>query len=143
MIRKFEKNDINPVMQIWKNENIKAHKFIQKEYWESNYNYVKEALKNAEVYVYLIKKEIVGFIGLNNNYIEGIFVDTNNQCKGIGTSLLNKVKENKSSLTLSVYKKNTNAINFYKKNNFIITKESIDKNTNESEYTMTWNSINN
>lgn len=141
MIRKFNNNDINTVMQIWKNENIKAHKFIQKEYWESNYNYVKEALQNAEVYVYLIKKEIVGFIGLNNNYIEGIFVDTNNQCKGIGTSLLNKVKENKSSLTLSVYKKNTNTINFYKKNNFIITKESIDKNTNESEYTMTWNSI--
>ena len=85
MIRKFNNNDINTVMQIWKNENIKAHKFIQKEYWESNYNYVKEALKNAEVYVYLIKKEIVGFIGLNNNYIEGIFIDTNNQCKGIGT----------------------------------------------------------
>ena len=34
MIRKFEKNDINPVMQIWKNENIKAHKFISKEYKE-------------------------------------------------------------------------------------------------------------
>ena len=38
MIRKFEKNDINPVMQIWKNENIKAHKFISKEYWKNNYN---------------------------------------------------------------------------------------------------------
>ena len=37
MIRKFEKNDINPVMQIWKNENIKAHKFISKEYWKNNY----------------------------------------------------------------------------------------------------------
>ena len=44
MIRKFEKNDINPVMQIWKNENIKAHKFISKEYWKNNYNYVKEIL---------------------------------------------------------------------------------------------------
>lgn len=30
MIRKFEKNDINPVMQIWKNENIKAHNLYQK-----------------------------------------------------------------------------------------------------------------
>ena len=40
MIRKFEKNDINTVMQIWKNENIKAHKFISKEYWKNNYNYV-------------------------------------------------------------------------------------------------------
>ena len=129
MIRKFEKNDINPVMQIWKNENIKAHKFISKEYWKNNYNYVKEILPNAEIYVYVLKENIVGFIGINENYIEGIFIDTNNQCKGIGTSLLNKVKENRDNLTLSVYKKNINAINFYKKNDFIITSENIDEDT--------------
>ena len=139
MIRKFEKNDINPVMQIWKNENIKAHKFISKEYWKNNYNYVKEILPNAEIYVYVLKENIVGFIGINENYIEGIFIDTNNQCKRIGTSLLNKVKENRDNLTLSVYKKNINAINFYKKNDFIITSENIDKDTAEIEYTMTWN----
>lgn len=139
MIRKFEKNDINPVMQIWKNENIKAHKFISKEYWKNNYNYVKEILPNAEIYVYVLKENIVGFIGINENYIEGIFIDTNNQCKEIGTSLLNKVKENRDNLTLSVYKKNISAINFYKKNDFIITSENIDKDTAEIEYTMTWN----
>ena len=65
MIRKFENNDINPVMQIWKNENIKAHKFISKEYWKNNYNYVKEILPNAEIYVYVLKENIVGFIGIN------------------------------------------------------------------------------
>ena len=139
MIRKFEKNDINDVLQIWKSENIKAHKFIPKEYWESNYNFVGEALPNAEIYVYIIKEKIVGFIGLDNNYIEGIFVDTNNQCNGIGTSLLNKVKENRNNLKLSVYKKNINAINFYKKNDFIVTSENIDKDTDEIEYTMIWN----
>lgn len=139
MIRKFEKNDIDVIMQIWKNENIKAHSFISKEYWENNYNYVREILPNAEIYVYILKEDIVGFVGLNENYIEGIFVDTNNQCNGIGTSLLNKVKEDRNNLTLSVYKKNISAINFYKKNNFIITSENIDKNTDEIEYTMTWN----
>lgn len=139
MIRKFEKNDINDVMRIWEKENIKAHKFISKEYWENNYNYVKEILPNAEIYVYIFKENIVGFIGINENYIEGIFVDTNNQCNGIGTALLNKVKENKSNLTLSVYKKNINAINFYKKNDFAITSENIEENTNEVEYVMTWN----
>lgn len=138
MIRKFEKSDINDVMQIWKNENIKAHKFISKEYWENNYSYVKEILPNAEIYVYVIEENIVGFVGVNQNYIEGIFVDINNQYNGIGTLLLNKVKENKTNLILNVYKKNKKAINFYKKNNFIITSESIDKNTNEIEYTMTW-----
>lgn len=139
MIRKFEKRDINDVMQIWKNENIKTHKFIQKEYWENNYSYVKEILPNAEIYVYVIKEKIVGFIGLNQNYIEGIFVDINNQDNGIGTSLLNKIKENKTTLTLNVYKKNKKAINFYKKNDFVIVSENIDPNTKEIEYTMIWN----
>lgn len=129
MIRKFKKNDINDVMKIWNNENIKAHKFIPKEYWESNYKYVKEILPVAEIYVYVIEKTIIGFIGLNKNYIEGIFIDTNNQGNGIGTLLLNKVKERQNTLTLNVYKKN----------GFIITNENIDENTGELEYTMVWN----
>lgn len=138
MIRKFEKDDINAIMKIWKNENIRTHNFIAKEYWKNNYQYVKDILPNADIYVYILEKHIVGFVGVNNNYIEGIFVDINNQHSGIGTSLLDKIKEDKEKLTLSVYKKNANAIKFYEKNNFIITSENIDKNTNEIEYTMTW-----
>ena len=139
MIRKFKKCDINDVMQIWENENVKSHKFIQEKYWKNNYNYVKEALPKAEIYVYIFGERIVGFIGLNKNYIEGIFVDENNQGKGIGTSLLNKAKENRNCLKLSVYKKNTNAISFYKKKGFEIINENIDNNTKEIEYTMIWN----
>lgn len=138
MIRKFEKKDINAVMKIWKNENIRAHNFIAKEYWQDNYEYVKDILPKADVYVYILDEKIVGFVGVNKNYIEGIFIDINNQHSGIGTSLLDKIKENKDNLTLSVYKKNENAISFYEKNNFIIASENIDKSTNEIEYTMTW-----
>ena len=104
----------------------------------NGYNYGKEILPNAEIYVYVVENHIVGFIGLNQNYIEGIFIDTHSQSKGIGTLLLNKVKEDRNTLTLSAYKKKVNAIKFYKKNNFIITSESIDKDTNEIEYIMTW-----
>lgn len=110
-----------------------------KEYWENDYDYVRNILPKAEIYVYVDNNEIIGFIGMNENYIEGIFVNTNSQHRGIGTALLNKVKENGKNLTLSVYQKNTNAINFYKKNDFKITSKSINKATNEIEYTMTWN----
>ena len=133
MIRKFEKKDINAVMKIWKNENIRAHNFIAKEYWQDNYEYVKDILPKADIYVYILDEKIVGFVGVNKNYIEGIFIDINNQHSGIGTSLLDKIKENKDNLTLSVYKKNENAISFYEKNNFIIASENIDKSTNEIE----------
>lgn len=138
MIRNFEKNDINAVMEIWVNENIRTHNFIAKEYWKDNYEYVKDILPKADIYVYILDEQVVGFVGVNNNYVEGIFVDINNQHSGIGTSLLDRIKENKDSLTLNVYKKNANAIKFYEKNNFIITSENIDKDTNEIEYTMTW-----
>ena len=138
MIRKFEKKDINAVMEIWKKENIRAHNFIAKEYWKDNYEYVKDILPKADIYVYILDEKIVGFVGVNNNYIEGIFIDINNQHSGIGTSLLDKIKEKKDNLILNVYKKNKNAIKFYEKNNFIIISENIDKNTNEIEYTMTW-----
>lgn len=140
MIRRLEKDDLEAVMRIWKSENIKAHSFISKEYWENNYNYVKENLPNAEIYVYSLKEDIMGFIGLNKNYIEGLFVDTSNQYNGIGTSLLNKAKENRNNLTLNVYKKNLNAINFYKKNGFVVIDENVDKDTDEIEYAMTWKS---
>lgn len=141
MIRKFEEKDINDVMQIWKKENIRTHKFIQEKYWENNYNYVKEIMPNAEIFVYTINENIVGFIGIVSNYIEGLFVDINNQCKGIGTMLLNKVKENNEILTLSVYKKNTKAINFYRNNNFKIISENVDKSTGEIQYIMKWENI--
>lgn len=139
MIRRLEKEDIDNVMQIWIEENIKAHNFIKKEYWENNYVHVKKTIPAAEIYVYVIQEKIVGFIGLNKNYIEGIFVDQNNQGKGIGTSLLNKAKENRSNLKLHVYQKNMNAINFYKKNEFTVIEESVNNDTKEAEYVMTWN----
>ena len=138
MIRIFNNKDIEEVMRIWKKENIKAHNFIPKEYWENNYEYVKEILPKAEIYVYIDSDKIKGFIGMNNNHIEGIFIDTDSQNKGIGTALLNKVKEDKAKLTLNVYDENKKAIKFYQKNGFEIIKENIDKETNEKEYVMIW-----
>ena len=73
MIREFQRDDINKVADIWLDTNIKAHNFIPAEYWKSNFRSVKEALLLAEVYVYEYDTEIQGFIGLNDEYVEGIF----------------------------------------------------------------------
>ena len=138
MIREFKQTDIDNVMEIWITENIRAHDFIPKEYWEKNFEYVKKILPNAEIYVYVENEKIVGFIGLNDNYIEGIFIDSKYQYKGIGTALLNKAKKLKDELTLSAYKKNTKAIQFYLKNEFKIVEKNIDQENDEVEYIMLW-----
>ena len=41
---------------------------------KSNYELVKEMMSQSEVYVYEDDKMIQGFVGLNAEYIEGIFV---------------------------------------------------------------------
>lgn len=140
MIRALKENDLTAVMQIWLDTNIEAHKFIQKEYWINNYTAVKEMLPRAEVYVYKDDNthQIVGFIGLTNNYVEGIFIKEASQSKGIGKQLLNYVKELKSVLSLRVYQKNIRAVSFYLREQFIIQTESMDDNTNEKEFIMNW-----
>lgn len=140
MIRAFRENDLTAVMQIWLDTNMKAHKFIRKEYWINHYTVVKGMLPQAEVYVYEEDdtQQIVGFIGLTNNYIAGIFIKEAAQSKGIGKQLLNYMKEMKSALSLNVYQKNTRAVSFYLREQFIIQSESIDENTNEKEFIMNW-----
>lgn len=141
MIRQFKKNDLPAVMQIWLDTNIKAHDFIPKEYWENNYEIVKEILPDAEIYVHVDDTAgfIDGFIGLTDNYIAGIFVKEDKQSKGIGKQLLNYVKNIKSNISLSVYQKNTKAVRFYKREQFQIVSENVDDITNEKEFIMEWN----
>lgn len=143
MIRTFRENDLISVMQIWIDTNIAAHSFIPKEYWTEHYTAVKEILPQAEVYVYEDNNthQIIGFIGLTDNYIAGIFVKEAAQSNGIGKQLLNYVKAFKSVLRLNVYQKNTRAISFYQREKFIIHSESIDDSTNEKEFIMGWNKI--
>lgn len=138
MIRELRKVDINKVAEIWLDTNIKTHYFISAQYWKSNFELVKELLLQATVYVYEDKQEIQGFIGLSNEYIEGIFVSAEMQSQGIGKILLNYVKGKRNKLILNVYQKNTRAISFYQKEGFEIQYSGLDEATGEKDYVMAW-----
>lgn len=138
MIRKFKIDDLDKVMKIWLETNIKAHDFIDKSYWQGNYEMVKEMLPNSRIFVYEDNNIIQGFVGLTESYIAGIFINENSQSKGIGKALLNYVKENHSELSLQVYKKNIRAVEFYLREDFVVSKEQIDENTGEVELVLNW-----
>ena len=141
MLRQYSNGDIDAVMQIWLDTNIRAHHFIPSDYWRTNCDMVRELLSHAEIYVHEDEcaKQIDGFIGLNDDYIEGIFVKETMQSKGIGKQLLNHVKKVKPTLKLNVYQKNEKAIKFYLREKFNIRSENIDDNTGEKEFVMVWN----
>lgn len=142
MIREMRAEDVNEIAEIWLNTNRKAHNFIAPQYWEGHFELVKEMFLQAEIYLYENEEtnRISGFIGLEGNYIAGIFVCEQFQSKGIGKMLLDFVKESKSKLSLDVYKKNDRAVKFYQREEFKIQKQTIDQDTGEEEYTMIWQS---
>ena len=138
MIRKFQETDIDAVMRIWLESNTEAHDFIPSAYWEEHFAQVGEMLPQAEVYVLEEQKftEILGFIGLAEDYIAGIFVRGEAQGRGIGKELLDHAKRGKRKLTLNVYAKNTGAVRFYQREGFRIAEEGVDEDTGEKEYLM-------
>ena len=100
MISRLQRKYVSRVAEIWLDSNLKAHFFIPAQYWRDNFDLVKELLTQSEVYVYEDDQKIQGFIGLNDEYIEGIFVSDEMQSQGIGKLLLDFVKDRKAKLCL-------------------------------------------
>ncbi len=137
MIRKSTVNDIDMIMDIWLSTNINAHSFISDEYWKNQFEEVRTAILEAEVYVFE-DGVIKGFVGIIENYIAGIFVKEEFQAQGIGKELIQFLQNFKSELILNVYEKNKKAVNFYIKNNFKISQKRNEEETNHMEYQMIW-----
>lgn len=135
----IEKNQdtLKTLGNIWLESNIATHNFINEQYWLDNYDDVIESFKESEIIIYVKKTRIIGFCGLIDNYIAGMFIEKNSRNLGIGTKLMQYLKKDKDNLTLKVYKKNIKAINFYKKQNFRIIAENQDETQNK-EYIMIW-----
>lgn len=129
----MKSTDINRVMDIWLSTNLEAHPFIDSNYWYQNLSNVQNAIQQAEVYCSVSANDrIQGFIGLQGNYIAGLFIAKEYQSQHLGTKLLNVAKGKHQQLILDVYLENQRAIKFYQQNGFQIT------NRNNLEAEMTW-----
>lgn len=138
MIRQMKETDLPEVMEIWQRANEEAHAFIPAAYWQENYDMVCELLPQAEVYVYEKNVQLSGFIGMNGEYIAGIFVRQSARSQGVGKQLIHYVKDRKERLILHVYEKNKRAIHFYEREGFVVVSWGMDGDTGETEYVMEW-----
>lgn len=138
MIRKLNEADIDKVMDIWMKSTIKAHDFISKEYWQNNYNTVKEVyIPMSETFVYKDVQGIKGFISvINNEFIGALFVDIDFQGNGIGKQLIDYAVSKYGKLLLAVYKENKKSVEFYINRGFKIIEEQINDDSKHVEYIM-------
>ena len=138
MIRKLNEADIDKVMDIWMKSTIKAHDFISKEYWQNNYNTVKEVyIPMSETFVYKDVQGIKGFISvINTEFIGALFVDIDFQGNGIGKQLIDYAVSKYGKLQLAVYKENKKSVEFYINRGFKIIEEQINDDSKHVEYIM-------
>lgn len=137
MIRKYMEDDIQEILEIWLSASIKAHAFIEPSFWESQVANMRDIyIPSSQTYVYEKEDRVLGFCSLLDNTIAAIFVSPTFQGQGIGKKLINHAKENRSELSLSVYKENKASIQFYLSQGFQIVSEQQDVHTGKQECVM-------
>jgi len=129
--------ELETIMAIWLQTNLEAHPFVAPTYWQENKAFVRAALPKATLILAEEEDQIIGFLGLMDNYIAGIFIKKAFQGKGIGQKLLQVAKEEQDVLSLAVYRENQAAYAFYQKQGFVQQKRTIDETGNE-ECHLVW-----
>ncbi|PRX34706.1 putative acetyltransferase [Orenia metallireducens] len=139
MIRNSNKDDLDKIVHLWYEVSLKAHDFIDKEYWKTSQQDMKEKyIPLSDTYIIEEDNQLRGFISMVDNYLAALFVASNFQSSGYGKRLLDHVKKNRDYIELKVFKKNKKAYNFYSNNEFIIEQELLSEDLKEKEYLMVW-----
>lgn len=140
MIRKFKKEDLDKISNIWLKSIVKAHGFVDDSYWESLLPKMEQDyfVENS-CYIYEDNGEIsAGMVLESDGSIISIFVDENFRRKCHATALIEFAKTEFEHLHTSVYKKNVCAIKFFEKNGFEVKYAQFDHNTGEEELFAEW-----
>lgn len=129
------------VMNLWLRATTHANPFVEQDFWKNHYEVVKDKYINEqETFVYMDCDTIMGFVCItDDNMIGGLFVDPEYQNKGIGTELLNYLKEEYALLQIKIYANNRKAFKFATNSGFIIDGAIRHEHNNEIMYTMLWN----
>ncbi len=138
MIRNLEPGDLEAALTVWQTANQQVHRFLPAAFWRRRRGEVLAALGREEVYVAVEQGKVVGFIGLHRDWVQGLFLLPEWQGRGIGQQLLGRIKQQRSQLWLQVYHKNRQALEFYLREGFQISRRSLDPDSDEVRLTLVW-----
>lgn len=130
MIREYQTDDIEQLLDVWYKASKIAHPFLTDEFLslertQIQYIYIDE----TETWIYENGDKLIGFISMIENDVAALFVDPDQQRKNIGNFLLNHIKSTREFLTVDVFKENLIGVNFYKKYGFKSVKEKMHVET--------------
>lgn len=116
-----ERNDglIRKLSSLWEESVRATHHFLKENDIENLKPYVKEGLKNIRhLYVAGRIDSPVGFIGIQDNKIEMLFISPRHHRQGIGKTLVDIAINNHQAIFVDVNEQNPQALAFYEKMGF-------------------------
>lgn len=121
-VRPYDAGDRTSVISIWRRSSEIGHPFLSQHELAAQQHLVETvSLDTAEIWIATVRGEPTAFIGLIDNFIGALFVDSPAHGKGLGTLLLRHAIRLKDTLSLEVYEQNRQAIDFYLRHGFQIT----------------------
>lgn len=142
MIRQYNESEIPQLVEIWYQASTLAHPFLTEDFVAKvKHDMTNVYLPDSNTWVYEDNNEILGFIAMIDNEIGGLFVNPKHHSKGIGTQLVNHMKNYFKTLEVEVFKNNAIGFPFYQKYGFQIIKEYTFEAANQQVLRMRYTKV--
>ncbi|HAB02792.1 MAG TPA: acetyltransferase [Pseudomonas sp.] len=126
IIRQATLADHPRLLALWQRSVRATHHFLQDADIEALLPQLRDCyLPAVELWVAVDAEDSpLGFIGLNANHVEMLFVEPDLRGKGIGRALLDHARSTRSQLSVDVNEQNPEAVGFYRHYGFAQTGRS-------------------
>lgn len=126
MIKALEKEHHEQIIQIWENAVRATHDFLKEEdvqfYKQKIFD---EYLDAVDLYGYINPSgTLVGFLGLSQEAIQMLFINSTARGLGVGKKLLHFAIQEKGIKYVDVNEQNEQALGFYQHMGFVVTGRS-------------------
>lgn len=121
LIRKAEPADFEAMAAIWLDASRAAHGFLGEAVLQEQLGVVRDIyFPQADNWVAIQDGVVLGFIGLLESHVGGLFVRPSDHQRGVGRQLLEHAATRLGRLTVDVYERNVGAVAFYTRCGFSV-----------------------
>ncbi|WP_438307388.1 acetyltransferase [Pseudomonas guariconensis] len=126
IIRQATNADHPYLLNIWLRSVRATHHFLKESDIEELLPQLRDIyLPAIELWVAVDAEDCpLGFVGLNENHVEMLFIEPGLRGKGIGRTLLDHARRSRSQMSVDVNEQNPDAVGFYLHYGFIQTGRS-------------------
>ena len=132
MIRKYQADDADALVRIWRKANAFAHSFLADDFDAQVAQDMRDIyLPNAEIWVLEQDETPLGFIALIGDEIGGLFLEPAFHGRGFGKALADHAVALHGPLRVEVFEKNAIGRRFYDRYGFVETERYVHEASGE------------